>query len=228
MALTATLSIEAPLAVVASNSFQSVSYEAVDAGAAGNSISIELVDPDDTDQDLVISVEDNAISVSLATDEDGVITTDSDELAAALNDDEDASALIEATADVANVVQAPQDPTYLVGGEDQAPPANQAVRFVLTVSNSGAATTLSNIKPIAKNVDADQALMRMSWSAEDQSNFFNAVLPASGSLVVKFQANFHVPGDYSVDCVCSSPGVPDFKVTTPVEIVISDTMSIGQ
>jgi len=73
---------------------QSVTYTAVEAGPAGEAISIELADPSAVDSPLSISVVDNAIVVSLETDSNGDIITDADALVAALLLDADVLALI--------------------------------------------------------------------------------------------------------------------------------------
>lgn len=153
-------------------------------------------------------------------DDGGDIVTTSEELAIAINADMDASALVEATDDAGDVVQAVQPVTYLYGGEDQSPDNNTPVLFLLTISNSGAATTLSNIKPIAYISGQSIPLSATAWSGQDQSNFVDNVLPGSGDLVLKFAAKFYQPGSYKVDVIMSSPGVTDFKVTTPADVEV--------
>lgn len=74
---------------------QDITYTAVDAGAAGNDITIELIDPG-VDGSLDIAVTDLAIVVTLAY-ATGSVTTDADALVAALNLDVDVSALIVAS-----------------------------------------------------------------------------------------------------------------------------------
>jgi Zinc carboxypeptidase/Chitobiase/beta-hexosaminidase C-terminal domain len=53
----------------------------------GNDLAIELVDPDDTDQELAVELEDNLISVSLATDAAGAVTSTAAEVVEAIDDE---------------------------------------------------------------------------------------------------------------------------------------------
>lgn len=91
------VSLESAAAVAATLTNQGITYTAVAAGAAGNSITITLVDPMGNNEPLAISVVGTDISVSLETDGGGLIVSDADAVVAAITADMDASALITAT-----------------------------------------------------------------------------------------------------------------------------------
>jgi len=90
-------------------------------GSGGNAITVEYVDPADTDQSLDVSVTDLAIVVSLATDSGGIITTVADDISAAIGLDTEANALVSvedaASNDGSGLVTA-MDETNLSGGSD--------------------------------------------------------------------------------------------------------------
>ena len=72
-------------------------WTAADAGAEGNEITIELVDPEGTQEPLAVSVNDSTITVSLQTDNAGeIISTASDVIAAINGDDPGAADLVTA------------------------------------------------------------------------------------------------------------------------------------
>ncbi len=75
-----------------------VLFTAVNTGRDSNLIRVEYVDPDLPTQDLEITVENNNITISLATDVIGSITTTANDIVAAINSnpDSDTAALLEA------------------------------------------------------------------------------------------------------------------------------------
>jgi hypothetical protein len=85
---------------------QGLTYTAVTAGTAGNSITITLVDPGGNNQPLSIGVVGNAITANLATDSGGVITTTRTLLAAALQGSAPAAALVTVTGSGGTLVTA--------------------------------------------------------------------------------------------------------------------------
>lgn len=111
--------LETTASVAADLVDQGITYEAITPGAAGDNITIELLDPSANDSPLSISVVGTDISVSLATDSGGLITTDADELVAALNLDAPASALISASGSGSSPLNALVQ-TNLSGGADAA------------------------------------------------------------------------------------------------------------
>jgi flagellin len=74
-----------------------VTFEAVAAGAAGNAIQIEFVDPGASGQELGIVVTDKIITVNLATGSGGSITSTVTEIVEAINEHAEASALVTAS-----------------------------------------------------------------------------------------------------------------------------------
>lgn len=84
---------KASLTVDAGGSF---TVEANDTGSDGNDISIELVDPDSSGEELSVEVDDKAITVNLATNNDGDIDSDTQAVVDAINDNSDASDLVTA------------------------------------------------------------------------------------------------------------------------------------
>lgn len=74
-----------------------LTFTAVDFGTAGNDITITYVDPEADDAELAVTVEGSAISVSLATDGDGLITTTAAEVLAEVEATPEADALVVVT-----------------------------------------------------------------------------------------------------------------------------------
>jgi len=79
---------------------------AVNAGQAGNNITLQLLDPNAASQPLEITVDGTNITVSLETDSGGDITSIAEEVVNLINDDEAVSAIILASeiGDVSGVV----------------------------------------------------------------------------------------------------------------------------
>jgi len=98
-----------------------LTFTAVQAGFAGNTVSVTYVNPNDNDQPLVVSVTDSAITVSLATGVAGAITSTANAILAALTADAEASALIVTTlkqgSNGTGVVTAMSE-LFLTGGAD--------------------------------------------------------------------------------------------------------------
>ena len=108
------------------------------AGAAGNKISVALVDPKANDSALAITVAGQAITIKLATDNAGAITTTATQLVTALNADAGASKLVAGAitgAGGGKVAVAPA--TALVGGLDAAFPEGTPV-LITTAAQAGA------------------------------------------------------------------------------------------
>ena len=100
-----------------------LTFLAKTAGAAGNNITVALVDPAGNDQKLAVTVTDSAIEVSLATGPAGAITSTAREVRDAVNTDSEAAALVAASLapgnDGSGVVTA-LAATNLAGGTDGA------------------------------------------------------------------------------------------------------------
>ena len=69
-------------------------YVAVTPGVGGDDITIEYVDPAGNNESLDVTVTEDAIEVSLATDGSGNLISTAQEVADAVNDDEDADDLV--------------------------------------------------------------------------------------------------------------------------------------
>lgn len=95
-----------PVAVAASlttgtaESKNAILWTAVKAGLAGNGISVALVDPAGASKSLAVTVADNDISVSLATDAGGSVISTAAEVSAAINADASAKLLVLASVDL--------------------------------------------------------------------------------------------------------------------------------
>jgi hypothetical protein len=89
-------------------------------GINGDSISILLTDPGDVDQVLDVTVNANAISVSLGTDSTAFITTTINQVADAINNDVEATALVTATIESGvDLLASPITEVFLTGGGDE-------------------------------------------------------------------------------------------------------------
>ena len=95
------VSAQATLNFDNTNATSDLTFTAVPYGAAGNGISVELLDPETEDSALSISVSGNVIVISLATDSNGDITSTAAEVKTAVNADSDASALVTCEDEVA-------------------------------------------------------------------------------------------------------------------------------
>ena len=98
---------------------QDITYTAVNAGTAGNSIEITYVDPGLPNNALSITVVGDAIEVSLETDGTSTLISDADDVQTAINLHGQASLLVSAVVSgTGSTVQTVQAPTNLVGGGD--------------------------------------------------------------------------------------------------------------
>lgn len=129
-------------------------FTAIPAGSAGNSITIELIDPAAPSSPLSISVVGSAISVSLETNGGSSIITDYDALVLAINTDLSASLLVsgEVTGTGSTTVS-PIASTSLAGGSDNPIPAGTTVSSITpsatVIAQSGnvtaGSTTITNL-----------------------------------------------------------------------------------
>ncbi|PZQ21162.1 MAG: phage tail protein [Sphingopyxis macrogoltabida] len=115
----------ASIGTAAANNGLSITAKAV--GVAGNNISIRLVDPAANSSALAVTVDGNAITISLATSGAGAVTTTGALLLAAINAHAGASALVTAAALAGSTgagVAVAGGRLFLSGGEDEAFPLN--------------------------------------------------------------------------------------------------------
>ncbi len=124
-----------------------VFYEAVTAGTAGNSITIAHVVAGDNTP-LTVDVSGSAITVNLATDDDGAPTSTSEDVADAVNADDDANNLVVATA----------------FGDDPVEPDDLAAAIAATNLEDGAAAVPSATITITPDV-AGTLVNLKSWSS---------------------------------------------------------------
>lgn len=73
-----------------------ITYTAAEAGTSGNNIRIRYVDSGEVSAALAVAVEDNDITVTLATDIEGEVITLASEIVTAINQSAEASALVSA------------------------------------------------------------------------------------------------------------------------------------
>lgn len=224
MALTSTISAQQSVAVAASLDTQSILYTAVEPGSKGNNINVTHVNPGQPNQSLRVLVSDNSQSIFfyLATNALSAVTTTASELLAAVQKSVDATRLVTvALSGSGATVQAASTQLYFSSGANQGQQPNGATTFVLVITNSGAATTLSGIKPRAVRTGQTVPLSTKDSSLQDQSIFADNVIPASGTLTIRFQGTFYEPGSYDVECSAQSPGVANFSAASPVTVQVS-------
>jgi len=98
-----------------------IEWTAVDAGSAGNGISVTLEDPSGNDESLAVTTNHNDITVSLATGASGDITSTASEIITAIEADAEASALVAVDdygdSDGSGTVEAESE-ANLTGGSD--------------------------------------------------------------------------------------------------------------
>lgn len=94
--------VNATLSTNLAGSNNDIVFTAVAPGVSGNLISIEYLDPEDTDVALSVGVVGNAITVTLATDESGVITSTADLIKTAIEAEAEADALVTVADKAAN------------------------------------------------------------------------------------------------------------------------------
>jgi hypothetical protein len=138
---------------------------AVEGGEEGNDITLTLVDPSDTDQELAVTVTGTDISVSLATDSGGTITTTGALLKAALEADADAAALVTVAHadgnDGSGVVTALSESALTGGGNGEDTISSTAAQIktaieahadasaLVTIANSGSDTGAGAVTAMA-------------------------------------------------------------------------------
>jgi hypothetical protein len=147
-----------------------LTFTAVAAEAAGNDISVALVNPGEDSQSLAVALAGKKITVSLATDSESVITSTADLIKAALDEDTDIAALIATTSGGTGVVTASVE-KFLADGEDEAFPLNTPV--LLTPSNGevlrlGTAGSLYYaIQNVWNQADAVCVVVRVAQTTSD-------------------------------------------------------------
>ena len=131
-----------------------LTYTARTKGAAGNSIVVNLIAPEDKDaEDEVVSVSGSTINVTLASSE-GAITSDLDAVKEAIDDTPAAAALIDVAIGGNGSTIAAEATTQLDNGADGTTGAAGSLRYSdteLYVSVDESTTAVSNWKSITFN-----------------------------------------------------------------------------
>jgi len=128
-------------------------YTARTKGAAGNSIVVNLIDPEEDAEAEVVSVSGSTINVTLASKE-GAITSDLDAVKAAIVDNAAAAALIDVSIGGDSSTIAAEAMTQLGTGVDGTTGAAGALRYsdaALYISVNESTTAVSNWKAITFN-----------------------------------------------------------------------------
>jgi hypothetical protein len=152
-----TITAGAPIAPVAATgtAFETntLTYTAKTKGAAGNSIVVNLIDPEKDAEDEVVSVSGSTINVTLAS-ASGAITSDLDAVKEAIDDTPAAAALIDVAIGGDGSTIAAEATTQLDNGADGTPGAAGSLRYSdteLYVSINESTIAESNWKSITFN-----------------------------------------------------------------------------
>ena len=198
-----------PTSVAAAATFGTGTSEVVvtadAAGAAGNNISVALVDPSANNQTLSVSVVGQAITASLATGAAGAITTTAAQLTAAINANAAASALVTATGAGVGIVAAAAA-TNLTGG------ATVGVAAAITDGALGDAATGTAIATALGLDSASSPVYAQGHVTETLSEALAEMLPQSTASVDGAQASGGSPTLPMVDGSCPAVvGVVDTR-----------------
>lgn len=161
------VTLETSPEVAAALEDQGLTYTALAAGAAGNDITIALIDPPGNNEPLSVLVTGTDIVVTLATDGASAITSTADDIKNLLNADDDANDLIIVTGTGATPVTALAE-TNLADGDDggvilstgdevkAAVNADaEALLLVLVSGSNGSAVAALAETPLAGGVDSE-------------------------------------------------------------------------
>ena len=121
-------------------------------GAAGNDITVALVDPDANSRALAVALDGKAITVTLATSNTGAITTTAAQLVAAVNGNAAAAALVTAasvTTGAGRTAAAPAAP--LAGGADAAFPEGRP-ELITTAARAAALGSSGGLAEAVRDV----------------------------------------------------------------------------
>ena len=131
-----------------------ITLTSVDMGNQANAIGFSIAHPSEASAAITVTVADNIITVSLATNEQSVATSTATEIVQAITDSSEASALVVAkiSGGTGSEVPEPLATRYFTGGKDEPFPVNQPVLITGSVKQaegmgvkSSAYQTVSNI-----------------------------------------------------------------------------------
>ena len=193
------------------------------AGAAGDKISIALVDPEANSSALAFAVAGQAITIELATDNAGAITTTATQLVTALNAHAEASQLVTGAitgTGGGKVVVAPATP--LVGGLDATFPENTPVLLTTAaqagaLGNTGALATA--VRDVYRTAGQRGAAVVAVRTADDAAATL-AGAPADKTGVYALLGAESVTGQKPR--LIAAPGAQDNALTTALQAVAAD------
>ena len=198
------------------------------AGAAGNRISVALVDPGQNSQALSVNVAGQAITISLTTDATGTITTTATQLVTALNANAAAGALVTgAVTGTGGGVVATAPTTALAGGADEPFPAGTPALITTAAQASSLGDTGAlalGVRAVYRTAGQRGAAIVAVRTADD------AAATLAGALADKTGV-YALLGAESVTGqkprLIAAPGAQDNTVTTALQAVAADLSAAG-
>lgn len=171
---------EATLRPIAENA--DIVFTAAAVGTGGNSIRVRYIDPESASATLSVSVTDQDITVSLATDTEGAITSTAADIVSAIGASPEATALVSAALDTGNdgtgIVNA-IDWTTLAGGENEPFPLNTPVLITDisgAIGDAGTTGTLpSALDAIGDQANAPVVVVRVEEGADEAATEANVI-----------------------------------------------------
>ena len=147
--------VDAVAAVKASKKIQDITYEAVNAGAGGNNITITYIEDQASGDEAIVSVEGSAITVDI-----DAAATSAETIADEINEDDDANDLVVATVDDGDEddIQNTQSQTALEGG-------------VTAVVGTEDGLQVGEFKGVIGVSDADDAFLAAQAAIENRAAF---------------------------------------------------------
>ena len=171
---------EATLRPIAENA--DIVFTAAAVGTGGNSIRVRYVDPGSNSASLSVSVTDQDITVTLATDAEGAITSTATEIVTAIDASAEATALVTVALDAGNDgtgIDNAIDWTTLAGGENEPFPLNTPVLITDisgAIGDAGTTGTLpSALDAIGDQANAPVVVVRVEEGADDAATEANVI-----------------------------------------------------
>lgn len=229
--------VKASLATGVVGSNNALTWTAKLTGANGNNVSVALVDPKANSAALAVSVNGQAISVSLATGNTGAITTTATQLATAIAANAAANALVGVANTGASTgagVVAAQATTALTGGIDEAFPLNTPVLIAGSQAQAALLGTSGTLPPALDSI-FDQAgavviVVRVDVGADDTATTANVVggVNSDGSYegVHAFLSAESVTG--SPPRILCAPGWTHQRTSNTANPVVAELLGIAE
>ena len=198
------------------------------AGAAGNKISVALVDPGANSSALAIAVAGQAITISLATDNAGALTSTATQLITALNAHADAGALVTgAVTGTGGDVVAVEPATALAGGIDEPFPAGTPTLITTAAQAAALGDTGAlalGVRAVYRTAGQRGAAIVVVRTADDMAATL-AGAPADKTGVYALLGAESVTGQKPR--LIAAPGAQDDTVTTALQSVAADLAAAG-